>query len=95
MSPGLEDKAAFTLTATGAYEEAAAVAGKWGVEVDDSTLPVLAQRLGARAEQQQQRLETVAQEQTRARAASELAVFMLEGNPPPCVPHPDRVFTAR
>ena len=51
MSPGLEDKLAFTLTATGSYREAAAVAGKWGCAVDDGTLHVLAQRLGERAEQ--------------------------------------------
>ncbi len=29
MSPALEDKLAFTVTATGSYEEAAAVAQKW------------------------------------------------------------------
>jgi len=80
MSPGLEDKLAFTLTATGAYEEAAALARKWGVAVDDSTLHALAQRLGGRAEQQQQqRLEQLAVELAPHRAASELAVFMLDG----------------
>jgi hypothetical protein len=42
MSPALEDKLAFTLTATGSYAEAAAVAQKWGCEVEDSTLHVLA-----------------------------------------------------
>lgn len=77
MSPGLEDKLAFTLTATGAYEEAAAVARKWGVAADDSTLHALVQRLGGRAEQQQQqRLERRAVELTPQRAASEVAVFM-------------------
>ena len=80
MSPGLEDKLAFTLTATGSYSEAAAVAQKWGCGVDDSTLHVLAQRLGQRAEQQaQERLERVPPELTVRRAASELAVFMLDG----------------
>lgn len=80
MSPGLEDKLAFTLTATGSYSEAAAVAQKWGCEVDDSTLHVLAQRLGQRAEQQtQERLEALAPELTPQRAACELAVFMLDG----------------
>src|SRR5205814_5388578 len=48
-SPLLEDKLAFTVTATGSYQEAAAVAQKWGTEVDDSTLHVLSQRLGERA----------------------------------------------
>jgi hypothetical protein len=80
MSPGLEDKLAFTLTATGSYGEAALVAQKWGCGVDDSTLHVLAQRLGGRAEQQtQERLGTIAQELTPQRAASPLAVFMLDG----------------
>lgn len=80
MSPGLEDKLAFTLTATNAFAEAAALAGKWGCPVDDSTLHVLAQRLGVRAEAQTQaRLQTVSREATPQRAASELAVFMMDG----------------
>lgn len=80
MSPVLEDRLAFTVTATGSYQEAAAVAQKWGTEVDDSTLHVLTQRLGERAEQQtQQRLEQVPLELEPQRAASELAVFMLDG----------------
>jgi len=80
MSPGLEDKLAFTLTATGAYEEAAALARKWGCAVDDATLHALAQRLGARAEQQtQKRLTTLACELAPQRVASQLAVFMLDG----------------
>lgn len=80
MSPGLEDKLGFTLTVATAYEEASALAQKWGCTVASATLHVLAQRLGARAEAQtQQRLETLAQEWTPERAASELAVFMLDG----------------
>lgn len=80
MSPGLEDKLGFTLTATAAYEEAAAVAQKWGCPVAASTLYVLAPRLGARAEAQTQaRLATLAPALTPQRAASELAVFMLDG----------------
>ena len=80
MSPGLEDKLAFTLTATSSYSEAMAVAQKWGCPVDDSTLYVLGQRLGQRAQQQtQKRLETAVQEQMPQRAASELAVFMMDG----------------
>ena len=47
MSPGLEDKLAFTVTATASYSEAAALAQKWGCAVDDSTLHVLAQARGA------------------------------------------------
>jgi hypothetical protein len=80
MSPLLEDQLAFTVTATGSYQEAAAVAQKWGTEVDDSTLHVLTQRLGERAEQQtQERLKQVVAELSPQRAASELAVFMLDG----------------
>lgn len=80
MSPGLEDKLAFTLTATGSYEEAAAVAQKWGCAVDDSTLHALTQKLGQRAEAQTQaRLKTAAVALAPQRAASELAVFMLDG----------------
>lgn len=80
MTPGLEDKLAFTLTATTAYREAAALAGKWGCAVDEATLHVLAQRLGARAEgQTQKRLQTLSYERTPQRAASELAVFMMDG----------------
>jgi hypothetical protein len=30
LSPGLQDRLAFTITATGSYEQAAAVATKWG-----------------------------------------------------------------
>jgi hypothetical protein len=80
MSPALEDKLAFTVTATGSYEEAAAVAQKWNCPVDDSTLHALTGRLGRRAEQQtQERLKGVARERTPQRAASKLAVFMLDG----------------
>jgi hypothetical protein len=80
MSPGLEDKLAFTVTATGSYEAAAALAQKWHCEVDDSTLHALTRRLGARAERQTQtRLASVAAERTPQRAASQLAVFMLDG----------------
>ena len=47
LSLALEDKLAFTLTATPSYEEAAAVAEKWGSSVTGSALHALAQRLGA------------------------------------------------
>lgn len=80
MSPGLEDKLAFTVTATRSYEEAAAVVEKWNSGIDDSTLHALTRRLGTRAEQQTQtRLECVAPELSPQRAASKLAVFMLDG----------------
>jgi hypothetical protein len=80
MSPGLEDKLAFTVTETLCYRGAAAVARKWGSLVDDATVHALTQKLGRRAEQQtQERLEGVPQELTPQRAASELAVFMMDG----------------
>jgi len=80
LSPALEDKLAFTVTATGSYEEAALVAQKWHCRVDDSTLHALTRRLGKRAEQQTQgRLQSVARERTPQRTGSKLAVFMLDG----------------
>jgi len=80
MSPGLEDKLAFTVTATTSYQEAAEVARKWGCEVDDSTLHGLTQRLGEVAEQQtQERLEIQPEELTLPRASAQLAIFMLDG----------------
>jgi hypothetical protein len=80
MSPGLEDKLAFTVTATASYREAAVLAQKWGCVVDDATVRMLTQKLGQRAEEQtQERLESVPPELTPQRAASQLAVFMLDG----------------
>jgi len=81
LTPALEDRLAFTITATGSYSDAAAVAQKWmGEPVDDSTLHALTQRLGQRAEEQlQERLQSVPQELTPQRAASELAIFELDG----------------
>ena len=54
ITPGLADKLCFTVTATGSYEEAAALAAKSGGPVDDSTLYALARRVGAWAEAQTQ-----------------------------------------
>ena len=80
LSPALEDKLAFTVTATASYEEAAAVAGKWGVPVDDSTLHALTQRLGARAEARvQEALKSPPAEREPQRAPTPLAVLMLDG----------------
>ena len=82
MSPLLEDRLAFTVTATGSYREAAAVAQKWACAVDVTTLYELTQRLGERAEQpMEQRWKQVPGELEPGRAASELAVFMLDGWP--------------
>lgn len=80
MSPLLEDKLAFTITETLSYRGAAAVASKWACPVDDATAHALAQRLGERAEEQtQERLEELPRELTPQRAASKLAVFMMDG----------------
>ena len=80
LSLGLEDKLAFTVTATPSYEDAAAVAGQWGVSVDDSTLHALTQRLGAKAEARTQAaLQQVPAESDPQRAPTPLAVLMLDG----------------
>lgn len=80
LSLALEDRLAFTVTATTSYEEAAAVAQKWGVPVTDSALHALTQRLGARAEARtQKRLATPPQERQPERAPTKLAVLMLDG----------------
>ena len=80
LSPSLEDRLAFTVTATGSYAEAAAVAAKWDCPVDDATLHALVQRLGARAESQtQQRLTEWPAETHPQRAPTELAVLMIDG----------------
>ena len=80
LSLALEDKLAFTITATASYEEAADVAGKWGVLVIDSTLHALAQRLGAKAEARTQAaLQTAPPEREPERAPTPLAVLMLDG----------------
>jgi hypothetical protein len=80
LSPGLQDRLAFTVTVTGTYAQASAVAAKWGCPIDDATLQVLVQHLGARTEAQiQQRLEAPPTETASARAPSALSVLMLDG----------------
>jgi hypothetical protein len=80
LTPALAEKLCFTVTATGSYEEAAQVAGKWGVAMDDSTLHRLVQRMGERAEEQtEQRLAHPAVERQPQRQASALAVLMVDG----------------
>jgi hypothetical protein len=80
LSPALEEKVAFTVTATQTYEAAAQVSAKWGSPVSDSAVYRLTQRLGAKAEAQtQQRLQETPQEAEPQRAASELGVLMLDG----------------
>ena len=80
LSPALQDRFAFTVTATGSYEQAAAVATNWDCPADDTTLHTLTQRLGARAEAQtRQRLAAAPAEVTPQRAASDLTVLELDG----------------
>jgi hypothetical protein len=80
LSLALEDKLAFTITATASYEEAAALAQKWGVPVTDSLLHQLTRRLGSRAEaQKQEHLKTPPPETESKRAPAKLGVLMLDG----------------
>jgi hypothetical protein len=80
ITPALADKLCFTVTATGSYEEAAAVAAKWGCPVDDSTLHALVQRIGAQAEAQTQaRLQNPPPELEPRRKPSQLALLFLDG----------------
>jgi len=80
FSPGLHERLAFTATATGSYQQAAAVAAKWGCPADDATVHAVVQRLGARAAAQtEQRLRTPARERVPARAPSALTVLQLDG----------------
>ena len=80
LSPALEDKLAYFATVTGSYAAAAQLAAKVGYAVEDSTIQALVQRLGARAEAQTQvRLKETPAEKAPQRAATELAVLMLDG----------------
>lgn len=54
ITPAWAEKLTFTVTATGSYEEAAAVVSRWGRPVDDSTLHGLVQRVGVRGQAQGQ-----------------------------------------
>ena len=80
LSPLLEDRLCFTVTATGSYEEAAALATKWGVTVDDARLHALVQRVGERAEVlTQKRLGQTPSESEPTRAAADPLVLMMDG----------------
>ena len=54
ITPGLAEKLCFTAVASTSYEQAAAVAARWGVAVDDSLIHQPVQCAGARAEEQAQ-----------------------------------------
>lgn len=80
ITPSFAEKLCFTVTATGSYEEAAQVASKWSQPVDDSTLHALVKRIGSRAQEQaQNRYQALPQERQPKRAASALAVLMVDG----------------
>jgi hypothetical protein len=80
ITPLLAEKVCFTVTATGSYSEAAAVAEKWGSAVDDSTLHALVQKVGARIEEQTiEQLQCLPQEIRPQSRPSELGVLMLDG----------------
>ena len=82
LSPGLQERLAFTVTATGTYAQAAAVAAKWGCPIDEATLKALVQRLGSRAEARtKQRLATTPAEALPPPAPSALMVLQLDGWP--------------
>lgn len=80
LSPALEDKLAYFGTVTSSYEAAARLAAKVGIGVEDTTIRAVVQRLGAKAEAQiQVRLKAPPAEKDPARAATPLAVLMLDG----------------
>ena len=54
LTAGLAEKLCFTAIATTSYAQAAAVAARWGVAVDDAVIHQQVQRAGERAEQQAQ-----------------------------------------
>jgi len=48
LTPGLAEKLCFTAIATTSYAQAAAVAARWGVAVDDAVIHQQVQRAGER-----------------------------------------------
>jgi len=80
LTPGFAEKLSFRVTATGCYEEAAQVVSKWSGNMDDSTLHRLVQRMGEQAEEQRaERSKRPPAEREPQRAASALAVLMVDG----------------
>ncbi len=80
LSLGLEDKLAFTLTATASYQEAAALCQKWGSAISHGAVHALAQRLGRRAEAHTQaRVCGPPPQEAIQSSATTLAVLMLDG----------------
>jgi hypothetical protein len=80
MTPELEQRLAFTASATGSYEEAARVAQRWGCPSDDSVIHRLVQRIGKQAQANtKKRLETLPQESHPQRTPSQLGVLLMDG----------------
>lgn len=80
LSPALADRLAYFGTVAASYEAAAKLAAKLGGPVEDTTIRALVQRLGAKAEAQvQARLKEPPAEKEPERAATALAVLMLDG----------------
>lgn len=80
MTPALQDRLCFTVTLTGSYANAAALATKWGSPADDATLHALTQRVGAKAAAQvEQRLQRRPVERQPERRPSELGVLLADG----------------
>ena len=80
LSPALADRLAYFGTVAASYEAAAKLAAKLGCPVEDTTIRALVQRLGAKAEAQvQARLKEPPAEKEPERAATALAVLMLDG----------------
>lgn len=79
MSQALEEKLAFTATLV-PYEEAAQISRQWDCPVAASVIHQLVQRLGRKAEDQiGQRLRENPQERHPLRAATLLAILMIDG----------------
>ena len=82
LTPGLAEKLCFTAVATASYEQAAAVAARWGVPVDDALIHQQVQRAGERADQQAQARITVRAEAppvAKATVAPGALVIMMDG----------------
>ena len=82
ITPGLAGKLCFTATLTGSYAQAAAVAARWGVTVDDSVLHQQVQRAGERADRQAQARAATSPTPSAAPAAAPppgALVIMMDG----------------
>ena len=80
ITPGLAEKLCFTAAASTSYEQAAAVAARWGVAVDDSIIHQQVQRAGERADQQAQaRIPSSAAPTPKTAVPPGALVIMMDG----------------